>query len=417
MAKAPFCNPQHEWTAAKIDRALDPVLRKMEKQGVLLDIRFLEKMRDDLTKKLTALAHEIHRYAQTEFNINSPAQLGDVLFNKLKLSPAGAKRTGKGAISTSVDTLHKLEGKHPIIEHILKYRQLEKLRSTYLEPLPRLADKNHRIHTTFAQETSTGRLSSSAPNLQNIPERTELGAEIRKAFIAPKGYTIISADYSQIELRVVASLAHDAKMIETFQKGEDIHTRVASEVLGKPQSAITKAERSSAKAINFGILYGMSAYGLAQRTGMTQTQAQDYIDKYFELYPGVATYVKAMIAHANEKGYVETLFGRRREIPELKSPILHIHETGKRMAVNTPIHGTAADLIKIAMIHIDKKLPKVSKDSRMILQVHDELIFETPNKDVKKVVEFVKDQMENVCELPAPIAVEVETGENWEETK
>jgi DNA polymerase I len=406
----------HKKMVKDLDQKLDPILRKMEKAGILLDIKLLNDLNKQLSARIEKLKKNIYKYSKTEFNIASPSQLGDFLFKELKLTTTGIGKTQKG-YSTAVSELEKIFHEHPVIKHILEFRQLEKLRNTYLETLPKLVDKNNRVHTTYAQDTSTGRLSSRDPNLQNIPIRSDLGAEIRKAFIAPKGFRLISADYSQIELRVIASLAHDERMIRIFNKGEDIHTAVAAAVNGVKIKDVTKDMRRNAKVINFGIIYGVSPYGLAARTNMSIFEATNYIHKYFELHPEIKQYMDDTAAYAKEHGYVETLFGRRRYIPEIRSKIPAVRSAASRAAINMPVQGTAADLLKAAMIELAKALPKVSPGSRMLLQVHDELVLEVPTKDVKKVAKLVRDKMENVYQLDVPIHVDVEAGVNWGETR
>ncbi|MFH0912550.1 MAG: DNA polymerase, partial [Patescibacteria group bacterium] len=361
----------------KLDRDLDPILRQMEKNGILLDVEFIHQLNRAVTKDLSVLTKKIYHQAGKEFNINSPLQLSEILFNKLKL-PAQYIKKIKTGYSTAVGELEKLIDEHPIIKNILQYREWEKLRNTYLETLPNLTGKDNRIHTTYAQDTSTGRLSSSNPNMQNIPIRSDLGAEIRKAFIAPKGFLILSADYSQIELRIVASLSHDQRMIESFLAGEDIHARVASEINGVTLDEVTKAQRRNAKTVNFGIIYGVSPFGLSANTDMSVAEASTYIKKYFDLHPGIKKYMKDAVAFGQQHGYVETLFGRKREMPELSSGILAVRNAAQRAAVNMPIQGTAADIMKSAMIEVAKNLPRVSPKTRMLLQVHDELVLEVP---------------------------------------
>ena len=400
----------------KLDRDLDPILRQMEKNGILLDVPFIQKLNKKISTELKELTNTIHRQAGKDFNINSPAQLSDILFKTIHLPTAGIKKT-KTAYSTAVSELEKLADQHPIIRHILRYRAIEKIRNTYLETLPNLVDKNNRIHTTYAQDTSTGRLSSSNPNMQNIPIRSELGAEIRKAFIALKGYALISADYSQIELRIVASLAKDKRMMDSFNNNEDIHTRVAAEVNGVTMDEVTKQQRRDAKVINFGLIYGVSPYGLAANTNMSVMEASNYINKYFDLHPGIKKYMKDIVAFAQQHGYVETLFGRRREMPELSSGILSVRNAAQRAAINMPIQGTAADILKAAMIEIDKNLPRVSPKTKMLLQIHDELVFEVPQRDVKKVAKLVKTVMENIYKLDVPVIANVEAGPSWGNTK
>jgi DNA polymerase-1 len=400
----------------EIEMPLIPVLQHIELAGVKIDSKFLAKFGKDMGANIRKLEKQIHSYAKGEFNIKSPAQLTDVLFTKLKLSSEGLKKTKTG-ISTAVDELEKLQGKHPIIDAIMEYRELTKLLSTYIETLPELVQKQTgRVHTDFNQTVAaTGRLSSNDPNLQNIPIRTELGREIRKAFIAEKGFQLVSVDYSQIELRVVASLAKEQKMIDAFKHGADIHQATAADIFGVPIAEVTKDQRSAAKEVNFGVLYGMGAYGLASRKKISREKAQDFIDRYFASRPKVAKYLEETKAQARERGYVETLFGRRRNLPEINSSNGQIRSQAERIAVNLPVQGTAADILKLAMIACDKDLHTVSPKSRMILTVHDELVFEVPEADVKKVSTFVKETMEGVYDLAAPLIADVKVGENWGE--
>ena len=402
--------------ADKIDERLIPVLKKMEAIGILLDIDFVAQLNQQVTKKLSILVKDIYKYAKQEFNINSPLQLATVLFEKLKLSTENIAKTKTG-YSTAAAELHKLEDTHPIIPFLLEYRELEKIRNTYLETLPKMADSYGRIHTHFAQNTATGRLSSAEPNLQNIPVRTKLGAEIRKAFVAPPGYQLLSVDYSQIELKIAAHIAKDQRLIDTFLNSEDVHARTAAELEGIGIEEVTKAQRRKAKTVNFGIIYGISPHGLVKTTDMDYGEAKAYIDKYFNLHPGIRKYMKEIIAFAQQTGYVETLLGRRREIPEIDSNVLNIRLAAERTAINTPIQGTAADIIKMAMIEIDNNLAKISPETKMILQVHDELIFEVPAEDIPKVAKFVKIAMENIYKLDVPITVNIEAGPNWGDTE
>jgi DNA polymerase I-like protein with 3'-5' exonuclease and polymerase domains/5'-3' exonuclease len=409
--------PRGKTSAAQtLDKKLDPILRRIEKAGILLNTKLLKELSTDVEKRTIGLRKKIIKKAGVGFNPNSPAQLADILFNVLKFPTLGIKKTTTG-YSTAVGELEKLVDQSPIIKDILTYRKLEKLRGTYLEPLPKMIDKNGRIHTTYAQDTSTGRLSSKDPNLQNIPIRSELGAEIRKAFIAPKDFRLISADYSQIELRIVASLAKDVRMIEIFKRGEDIHASVAAAVNGVSSDKVTKEMRRNAKAINFGLIYGVSPWGLAANTGMSVPQATRYIERYFELHPQIKKYMEDIVKFCKQHGYVQTIFGRKRYFPDINSKSPGIRNAAARAAINMPIQGTAADIIKAAMIQLDAELPKVSPKSRVLLQVHDELVVETPTKDVKKVATLVKNVMENVFVLDVPIIAEVEAGSNWGETK
>lgn len=400
--------------AEKLDQALEPILDKMHQTGILVDVPFLQKMAAAVGKDALKLEKQIIKTVGEDFNVASPIQLSEILFIKLNLPTLGIKKT-KSGYSTGAGELEKLIDLHPIIRLVLEYRQLTKLKNTYLDTLPTLADELNRIHTTYGQDTATGRLSSRDPNLQNIPIRTELGAEIRKAFIAPKGFKLLKADYSQIELRIVASLAKDKTMMETFIKGEDIHTRTAAEMSGKALAEVTKSERRDAKTVNFSILYGVSPFGLAARTNMTVVQAKEYIDKYFEVYSGIKKYMKDIVAFASAHGYVETLLGRRREMPDINSNIFPVRNAAQRAAVNMPIQGTAADMLKTAMIEIDKQLPKISPESKLLLQVHDELVLEVPDADIEKVAKLVKTTMENVYKLDVPVVVDVDWGNNWGE--
>jgi len=397
----------------KIEIPLIPVLAEIEKNGVVLDTEFLKKMGSKVSKDLMELEKKIHKLAGTDFNIASPIQLKEILFEKLNIPTQGLAKTKTG-ISTAASELEKIRGNHKIIDHIIKFRELAKLKSTYLDALPKLVDLQGRLHTSFNQTvTATGRLSSSDPNLQNIPVRTELGQKIRRAFVAPKEKLILSADYSQIELRIIASLANDKKMIESFKKGEDIHTRTAADINGVALDKVTKQMRYAAKAVNFGIIYGQGPHGLAQGTGITYGKARDFIDRYFLVHKEIKDYLDKTKKFAAQKGFVETFFGRRRYLPEINSSIQPIQAAAERMAINHPIQGTAADLMKLAMIEIQKDLKKISAETKMILQVHDELIFEVPEIDVKKVAKFVEEKMEEVYKLRAPIAVEVEVGNSW----
>jgi len=398
----------------KIEVPLIPVLATVERNGIKLDSKVLNDLSRKVTDRLKVIEQKIYKVAGQEFNVASPKQLKEILFEKLKLSSDGISKTKTG-FSTAATELEKMRGQHEIIENILEHRELAKLQSTYLEALPKIADKKtQRIHTSFNQTiTTTGRLSSSEPNLQNIPIRTELGAQVRTAFVAEKGKVLLSADYSQIELRVVASLADDKVMQEIFNKREDIHRATAAKINGVSQDEVTKAMRYSAKEVNFGVIYGMGPWGLASRTGMSKSEAKEFIDRYFKAFAGVKKYLEEIVVLAKELGYVETMFGRRRYLPELNSGVVQVRQAAERMAVNMPIQGTAADIIKLAMIAIDKKLSEVSSDTKMVLQVHDELLFEVPENQLKTVAEFVKLEMENIVKLKVPIEVNIKAGQNW----
>ncbi|MBU1164605.1 DNA polymerase I [Patescibacteria group bacterium] len=402
----------------KIELPLIPVLAKIEKNGVMIDSKFLNKLSTETGNDITKLQKQIYKLAGSEFNIASPLQLKKVLFEDLKISTDGLSKTKTG-VSTAAAELEKMKGKHPIIDLISQIRELSKLKSTYLDALPKLVSKfDKRVHTSYNQTiTATGRLSSSDPNLQNIPIRTDIGQRIRKAFIAPKGYKIIAADYSQIELRVIASIANDTKMLESFKKGEDIHTRTAAEIYDVSLDKVDKKMRRHAKTINFGIIYGMGAYGLARGADISIDEAQNFIDTYFTLHNKIWNYMEDTKKQARKIGYVETLFGRKRYLPEIESGMQQVRAGAERAAINHPIQGTAADLMKLAMIKISNQLSAISNQSKMIMQVHDELVFEVPEKDVEKVAKFIETTMNNIYKLRTSIQTDVEVGDNWGELK
>ncbi len=399
-----------------IEMPLVPVLVKMEEAGVKIDSVFLQKMSKEAGQTIATLEKNIFKLAGMTFNVNSPLQLKEVLFGKLKLSTQGVGKTKTG-FSTAVDELEKLAARHPIIKFIMQHRELAKLKNTYLDALPELINKTTgRVHTSYNQTVaSTGRLSSNEPNLQNIPIRTELGREIRKAFIAEKGNVLISADYSQIELRVAADLSGDKKLMEIFKAGKDIHASTAAFMHQLPESKITPELRRTAKEVNFGVLYGMGPHGLSQRTGMPYNRAKEFIDRYFATFIGLKNYLEEVKALARTLGYVETKYGRRLQLPDINSGVAQIKATAERLATNMPIQGTAADIIKMAMIAIHAGLPKVSPRAKMLLQVHDELVFEAPEADVKKVSAFIKNAMEEAVSLNVPVVAEVHSGKNWQE--
>lgn len=407
----------------KIEMPLIFVLSDMENAGIKIDTKYLKKMSVEFQKDLEKLTKKIYRLAGEEFNINSPAQLKNILFEKLKISTYGVRKTfKKGELSTSARELERLRGINPIIELIITYRELQKLKSTYIDALPRLVNqKTKRVHTTFNQTiTATGRLSSSNPNLQNIPIRGELGREIRKAFIAERGNSLVALDYSQIELRIIAHIANDEKMIKAFNSGEDIHTLTAAEINNISTEEVTKDMRRAAKAINFGIMYGMGSRALAESTGKSIEEAKEFIAKYFSLHENIKRYINQTKALAKAMGYVETLFGRRRYLSGIVSTIPPERAMAERMAINHPIQGTCADIIKLAMIEIHKKFHSAGdfpqrEKYKMILQIHDELIFEVPRKDVKKAVKDIKEIMENVMKLKVPLVVDASLGDNWGE--
>ena len=396
----------------KIDMPLVEVLAQMQYNGMYIDKEELTNFGNELKGRLDILTKEIYEDAGEEFNINSTQQLGIILFEKLGLTTS--KKNKKG-YSTDVDSLEKIKNEHPIIEKILEYRSLMKLNSTYVEGiLPYINKNTGRIHSFFHQTvTATGRISCSDPNLQNIPTRYELGKKLRKVFKPKKGYVFIDADYSQTELRILAHISQDKTMIEAFKNGEDIHKMAASKVLGIPLSEVTKEQRSAAKAVNFGIVYGISEFGLGQQIGCSRKEAGEYISNYLEKYNGIDTYMKKVVEEAKEKEYVETLYNRRRYIPEIKSSNFLIRDFGKRAAMNTPIQGTAADIMKIAMINLYNRLKEEKIDAELILQVHDELILEAKEEEQEKAKKILKECMENVIELSVPLEVEVSEAYNW----
>jgi len=398
----------------EVEMPLMSILADMERSGVKIDAGYLAGMSTRLDRKLALITDSIYQLAGSTFNINSSKQLADILFGKLGLTPLKKTKTG---FSTDVDVLQELAASHPLPAEILTYRGLAKLKSTYVDALPVLINpRTGRLHTSFNQAvTATGRLSSSEPNLQNIPIRTEVGREIRKAFIADPGASLLSADYSQIELRVLAHMTGDPSLIQTFAEGGDIHTRTASEIFGLPPEELSPEMRRKAKAVNFGIIYGISAFGLAQDIGVSNAEAKRFIESYFLRYPGVREFIDRTIQGARENGYVTTLLGRRRYIPELASSAPAVRNFGERTAVNTPIQGTAADLIKLAMIRIHGDIAKRGLGTKMILQVHDELIFEVPDTEIETVKGLVKDGMEGVLSLAVPIKVDMGVGKNWDE--
>ena len=398
----------------EIDLPLVPVLARMEQAGVRIDTGALATMSTKLEREAAAKAREIYDLAGVEFNISSPKQLGDVLFNRLSL-PKPVKY-GKGrTISTAVDVLEALAIDHAVARHVLEYRQLTKLKSTYVDALPALINPSTgRVHTTFGQTgTATGRLSSTNPNLQNIPIRTELGREIRAAFIAEPGHVLLAADYSQIELRLLAHFSNDPLLVEAYRRGDDIHTLTASQVFGVPPLMVTSDHRRQAKVVNFGIVYGLSPFGLSQQLGIEPSEAKQFIQAYFDRYKGVQRFIDRTLDEARREGRVKTLFGRVRPIPDINSKNANQRGFAERTAVNTPLQGTAADLIKLAMIRIDAEMRKRKMRSRMTLQVHDELVFDVLESEVDAVRTLVRDYMENVHKLDVPLLVEIGVGPNW----
>ena len=399
----------------EIELPLCSVLYRMECAGVAIDKEQLQQFGQMLTQRIADCEALIFSYSNGPFNINSTKQLGELLFDTLGLPPVKKTKTG---YSTNADVLEKLKDKHPIIPAIMDYRMLTKLNSTYADGLMKAIGEDGRIHTTFQNlVTATGRLSSTEPNLQNIPVRTDLGAEIRKMFIPKDGCVLVDADYSQIELRVLAHIAQDTQMQNAFISGQDIHTATASQVFGVPAEEVTPLQRRHAKAVNFGIVYGISEFSLAEDIGVSRYEARAYIDSYLANYKGVKAYMKQVVADATRDGYTKTLYGRRRSIPELKSSNYNIRQGAERIALNTPIQGTAADLIKLAMIEVDKALANNFPDARLLLQVHDELIVECPEEIAQQVAELVSARMEQVAELSVPLLAEAKWGDSWYEAK
>ncbi|MEO7617977.1 MAG: DNA polymerase, partial [Candidatus Saccharibacteria bacterium] len=389
---------------------LIPVLGDMELAGIELDVKFLEDFKVRLDKQVGELATQIYEQAGQEFNLNSPSQLGQILYGRLELSTVGLKK-GKTGFSTAAAELEKLRNAHPIIPMLMSFRELDKLKSTYVDALPQLVKSDGRIHTSFNQTIAqTGRLSSTNPNLQNIPVRTEQGREIRQAFVAPKGRVLVSADYSQIELRVAAALAHDEDMIETFKQGIDLHQKTAAELYSVPLEEVSKEMRGNAKTINFGVLYGMSAHGLSVATGMDQKEASDFIKRFFEVRPALAKYIEETKKFAHDNEFTQTLFGRRRPCPEINSSNFMLRSGAERMAVNVPIQGTAADIYKLAMIKVAEKL---DGSSLLLLQIHDELIVETDADKGDAVAAMMKETMEAAFDIGVPLAVDIAVGTNW----
>lgn len=396
-----------------IELPLCPVLARMEQAGFLVDRKALYDFGESLTSSIEQLQQSIWALAGEPFNIQSPKQLGSVLFERLML-PAGKKT--KTGWSTNAAVLDKLRGKHPIIEQILDYRTLTKLKSTYADGLLKEISADGRIHTNFQMTvTATGRLSSTEPNLQNIPVRRELGAQIRKMFVASPGKVLVDADYSQIELRLLAHIANDETMIAAFRSGEDIHAVTASQVFGVPLDEVTPLQRSHAKAVNFGIVYGISAFSLAQDIGVFQSEAKAYMDSYFAKYHGVRAYMTRVVEQAKADGYVTTLFGRRRDLPELKSSNFNLRSFGERVALNMPIQGTAADIIKAAMVRVDARMRAEKLQARLLLQVHDELIVECPTEEAETVKGILIEEMEHVVDYRVPLLVDAKIGASWAE--
>jgi DNA polymerase-1 len=403
----------------EIEMPLVPVLAEMEMAGISLDTRFLEQMSAELSARMAGIESQIYQQVQEPFNLNSPQQLSEILFGRLKLEPPDrTQKTSSGFYSTSADVLELMRGKHPVVDMVLEYRELAKLKSTYLDALPQQVNPcTRRVHTSYSQTGSvTGRLASSEPNLQNIPIRTDLGRQVRKAFIADPGSVLLSVDYSQVELRIVAHIAGDEAMLNAFRANQDIHAATAAAIYGVPLEAVTKEQRRHAKAINFGLIYGMSAYGLTRTTDLTLAEAEDFVSAYFRQFPGVKRYLDGVRRQAAEKEYVETLLGRRRYFPGLRTQTnRNIRNREEREAINAPIQGTAADIMKIAMLHVPQALAEAGLSGRMLLQVHDELVIECPQAELTKTSEIVQKVMENAYTLSIPLRTEARSGINWGE--
>nr|MBA2327413.1 DNA polymerase I [Actinomycetota bacterium] len=399
----------------RFERPLVRVLARMEEAGVRIDRRFLDELRGELSKSCEDLIGRIHAHGGEEFNVNSTPQLRRILFEKLGLVPVKKTKTGP---STDADSLQKMAAEHPIVEDLLRYREVEKLRSTYADALPPLIGDDGRIHATFKQtDTTTGRISSEAPNLQNVPVRTADGREMRRAFVADDGCGLLTADYSQIELRVLAHLTDDPGLVDAFSRRADIHTTTAARVFGVEESDVDEFQRRFAKVVNFGLAYGMEAYGLGQRLDIPTDQAKEILDSYFESFPNVKVFMDETVREAKQRGYTTTIFGRRRQITELSSDNFRIRQMGERMAQNAPVQGSAADIFKLAMIELDRALEDAGLRSRMVLTVHDELVLEVPLEERERVEAIVREVMESVCELKVPLEVDLGFGPNWAEAK
>jgi DNA polymerase I len=413
QAKALKAIPKLSKLAEDIEWPVIPVLARMEYEGIELNVNYLEKFSVEIADTISDLEQQIYGFADQEFNIGSPAQLADILFVKLNL-PKETIKKGKTGYSTAASELDKLRGAHPIIDLITQYREVVKLKNTYVDTLPKLVDENSRVHTTFALTVAqTGRLSSNDPNLQNIPVRTDLGRRIRTAFVAGKGKALISADYSQFELRIAAYLSDDKRLIDMFNRDVDVHAATAAEIYGRELEDVTKNMRREAKVVNFGIMYGLSTHGLVAATGMTYESAKHFIDRYFEVRPNLLKYIESVKEQAKKDGYVETLFGRRRPTPDINSSNFAVREAAMRAAVNMPFQGTAADIMKLAMVKVDEKLE--SKSCKILLQIHDSLIVECDAKEAEATAKLLKDTMEGVIKLPIKLTVDTSIGKNWGE--
>ena len=399
----------------EIEMPLIYSLWHMEREGILVKRDKLKEYGDTLKVGIKKLETEIYTETGKEFNINSPKQLGEILFGEMQLP--GGKKTKTG-YSTAAEVLEKLAPEHPVVQKILDYRQLTKLNSTYAEGLTAYISEDGRIHGKFNQTiTATGRISSTEPNLQNIPVRMELGRQIRKVFVPKEGYVFTDADYSQIELRILAHMSGDERLIEAYRESRDIHATTASQVFHVPLEEVTPLQRRNAKAVNFGIVYGISAFGLSEDLSISRKEAKEYIERYFETYPKVKEFLDSLVKQGKEQGYVTTLYGRRRPIPEFKSSNFMQRQFGERVAMNSPIQGTAADIMKIAMIAVDRELRKRGLSSRIVLQIHDELLIETANNEVEEVKEILTDKMKHAADLRVSLEVDAKTGDSWFDAK
>jgi DNA polymerase-1 len=407
--------PTVQKLASEVEWPVIPVLAGMEFEGMQLDTEYLSKFAVEIDGTIASLEQQIYEAAGQEFNIGSPSQLADILFEKIGLSPLGIKH-GKTGLSTAAKELDKLRGQHPIIDLITQYREVAKLKNTYVDTLPKLVDSASRVHTTFNLTIAqTGRLSSTDPNLQNIPTRTDLGRRIRTAFVAGKGNKLVSADYSQFELRLAAVMAGDKELVEMFNRGADIHTATAAMVYGRQIEDVTKGMRRAAKVINFGILYGMSPHGLSIATGMDRNQAVTFIERYKKVRQPLFDYMDKTRELARSQGFVETLLGRRRPMPDIHSANFVVRQAAERAAINMPIQGTEADLMKLAMVRVDELLQAHFPASKQLMQVHDSILVECPEADAADIGKLLKDAMENIYKLPVRLDVDVTVGDNWGE--
>jgi DNA polymerase-1 len=413
QAKTITETPKFSELVQTIEWPVIPVLAHMEYEGIQLDTGYMAKFSTQIDDSISDLEQQIYGQADQEFNIASPAQLADILFEKLNLPKQGIKK-GKTGYSTAASELDKLRAAHPIINLITAWREVTKLKNTYVDTLPKMVDANSRIHTTFNLTTAqTGRLSSNDPNLQNIPVRTELGRHIRTAFVAGPGNKLVSADYSQFELRLAAVMADDKELIDMFNRDTDVHTATAAQVYGRELEDVTKQMRRAAKVINFGILYGMSPHGLAVAANMSFEQAKNFIDKYKELRKPLFDYIDRIKDFARQEGYVETIFGRRRPMPDIHSSNFMVRQGAERAAINMPIQGTEADIMKLAMVKVDELLSQQHNDCHQLLQIHDSILVECPEAVAERVAKLLKETMENIYDLPVKLTVDTSIGHNW----